>query len=93
MKRKGSCSIFEILLENMGIEELIKRTFSDKETIDSYNEKDLYELLLNKNISISAINQIMKLHKIGYPLKVSEAANLSTSELRNLVNTCNLENY
>lgn len=56
--------------------------FTKNDTIVDYDEKELYELLVDNNVSISAINQIMKLYSLDYSLSVLDAINLSTDKLR-----------
>lgn len=56
-----------------------------EDSIINYEAGALYELLMDHNVRISAINQIMKLHSTGYPLTIYEAINLSTDDLRSIV--------
>lgn len=85
MPRIGSVSIFELMLDNIGLETLMEAAFGGEETIIKYDEKTLYENLVEKEIPISKINQVMKLHSLKYPLLLKDIARLSTDALRNIV--------
>lgn len=56
-----------------------------EDSIINYERGALYDLLTDKHIKISAINQILKLHEIGYPLSMYEATNLTVEDLREIV--------
>lgn len=62
-------------------------------TIIEYDEKQLYEFLLDNEVPLSAINQIMKLHSISYPLRIFDALNLTTNGLRNMVSIMNTDAF
>lgn len=64
-----------------------KNDKNDKNILN-YRKDELYNLLVERGIAISSINQIMKLYEIKYPLDVSNIENYSTDELRNLVKSC-----
>lgn len=65
-------------------ENMFDKTKTNNDTIINYEEKELYELLISKNVSMSAINQIMKLHNVGYALNIDDITKLSTDDLREI---------